>query len=353
VGLRRRARTPDSPVRAVTADDLLLRVMLDESEFLSPHGIRSVSRRHADDPFVYRAGDAEYRVDYAPGESVNGMFGGNSNWRGPIWFPLNYLLVEALQRYRHFYGDSLRVECSTGSGRWMTLEEVSFELSRRLASCSCRTRAGSVRRSPRPAPLRPIRRDDRCPADLPRVQSSAGGARGRRRARAGDASGSAAPPSATSLSPLPARRAARSGMRLLFGPHRATRSCSIVAPRHLAYSVDEKREELALGGAATRGRAARSGRTRRGLEERSSCWQCPHGGAHRFALATTAPSGGGDSGWNPLFDSSNQHAPGHPPRPRPPAPLAALQDVPVVAWYDPPSALVPRIPVTDKLRAPS
>jgi hypothetical protein len=112
----------------------LLRVMLDESEFLSPHGIRSVSRRHAADPFIYRAGGAEYRVDYAPGESVNGMFGGNSNWRGPIWFPLNYLLVEALQRYGHFYGDSLRVECPTGSGCWMTLDEVSVELSRRLAS---------------------------------------------------------------------------------------------------------------------------------------------------------------------------------------------------------------------------
>jgi hypothetical protein len=112
----------------------ILRVMLDESEFLSPHGIRSVSRRHAAEPFVYRAGGAEYRVDYTPGESVNGMFGGNSNWRGPIWFPVNYLLVEALQRYGHFYGDELRVECPTGSGIWMTLDEVAVELSRRLSS---------------------------------------------------------------------------------------------------------------------------------------------------------------------------------------------------------------------------
>ena len=112
----------------------LLRIMLDEREFLSPHGIRSVSRRHLDEPFVYRAGGAEYRVDYTPGESVNGMFGGNSNWRGPIWFPINYLLIEALQRYGHFYGDALKVECPTGSGVWMTLDEVAAELSRRLAS---------------------------------------------------------------------------------------------------------------------------------------------------------------------------------------------------------------------------
>jgi hypothetical protein len=112
----------------------ILRVMLDEEEFLSAYGIRSVSRRHGGEPFVYRAGGAEYRIDYTPGESVNGMFGGNSNWRGPIWFPLNYLLVEALQRYGHFYGDTLRVECPTGSGVWMTLDEVAVELSRRLAS---------------------------------------------------------------------------------------------------------------------------------------------------------------------------------------------------------------------------
>jgi hypothetical protein len=112
----------------------ILRVLLDESEFLSPYGIRSVSRRHGDEPFVYRAGDAEYRVDYTPGESTSGMFGGNSNWRGPIWFPLNFLLIEALERYGHFYGDELRVECPTGSGRLATLGEVARELARRLAS---------------------------------------------------------------------------------------------------------------------------------------------------------------------------------------------------------------------------
>ena len=112
----------------------ILRVLLDESEFLSPHGVRSVSRRHRDEPFVYRAGDAEYRVDYTPGESTNGMFGGNSNWRGPVWFPVNYLLVEALERYGHFHGDTLRVECPTGSGTYMTLTEVARELARRLSS---------------------------------------------------------------------------------------------------------------------------------------------------------------------------------------------------------------------------
>ncbi len=112
----------------------VLRIMLDENEFLSPHGIRSVSRIHGEHPYVINAGGAEYRVDYVPGESNTWMFGGNSNWRGPIWFPINYLLVEALQRYHHFYGDDLRVECPTGSGNWMNLDEVARELSRRLAS---------------------------------------------------------------------------------------------------------------------------------------------------------------------------------------------------------------------------
>ncbi|MEW6271758.1 MAG: glucosidase [Thermodesulfobacteriota bacterium] len=112
----------------------VLRVMLDENEFLSPYGIRSVSRAHGTHPFVLDAGGAEYRVDYVPGESTTGLFGGNSNWRGPVWFPLNYLLVEALQRYGHFYGDDLRVECPTGSGTMMTLAEVARELERRLAS---------------------------------------------------------------------------------------------------------------------------------------------------------------------------------------------------------------------------
>ncbi|MGH7947695.1 MAG: MGH1-like glycoside hydrolase domain-containing protein [Candidatus Binataceae bacterium] len=112
----------------------VLRYMLDETEFMAPHGIRSVSKIYEGEPYVFASGGQEYRVDYTPGESTTGLFGGNSNWRGPIWFPLNYLLVEALERYGHFYGDSLRVECPTGSGRMMTLEQVASELSRRLAS---------------------------------------------------------------------------------------------------------------------------------------------------------------------------------------------------------------------------
>ncbi len=112
----------------------VLRYLLDESEFLSPHGLRSVSRIHAERPYVFGAGGQEYRVDYVPAEGNTYLFGGNSNWRGPIWFPLNYLLVEALERYHHFYGDTLKVECPVGSGRYLNLEEVAAELNRRLGS---------------------------------------------------------------------------------------------------------------------------------------------------------------------------------------------------------------------------
>jgi len=111
-----------------------LRYLLDESEFLSPHGIRSLSRVHLEHPFVFRHGDTESRVDYVPGEGNTHLFGGNSNWRGPVWFPINYLLIEALERYAYFYGDDLKVECPTGSGTQVTLDVVAAELSRRLAS---------------------------------------------------------------------------------------------------------------------------------------------------------------------------------------------------------------------------
>jgi hypothetical protein len=110
----------------------VLRYMLDEREFLSPYGIRSISRRHAEEPYVFHAGGADYQVEYVPGEGTSYLFGGNSNWRGPIWFPVNYLLVEALERYHHFYGDELRIECPTGSGRHRTLREVAQELAGRL-----------------------------------------------------------------------------------------------------------------------------------------------------------------------------------------------------------------------------
>jgi hypothetical protein len=111
-----------------------LRYVLDENEFLSPYGVRSLSRFHADHPFKLEAMGTTYSVEYAPGESTSGLFGGNSNWRGPVWFPLNYLLIEALERYDLFYGDDLKVECPTHSGTYMTLGGVARELERRLSS---------------------------------------------------------------------------------------------------------------------------------------------------------------------------------------------------------------------------
>ena len=121
---------------AIPARDQLervLRYMLDENEFLSPHGLRSVSKFHEKHPSIFNAGGGEYRVDYEPAESTTGLFGGNSNWRGPVWFPINFLLLEALERYDHFYGDSLQVECPTGSGHMLNLRQVALELSTRLA----------------------------------------------------------------------------------------------------------------------------------------------------------------------------------------------------------------------------
>lgn len=112
----------------------MLSFMLDEKEFLSPYGIRSLSRIHAAYPYVLPLDDHDYRVvSYVPGDSSSKLFGGNSNWRGPIWFPLNYLIIEALERYHHFYGDSLLVEYPTGSGQKMNLQEVAADISRRLS----------------------------------------------------------------------------------------------------------------------------------------------------------------------------------------------------------------------------
>ena len=110
----------------------VLRLMLDEQEFLSPHGIRAVSQYHRQHPYVLTFDGREYRVDYEPAESSTELFGGNSNWRGPIWFPINYLLIEALQKFDHFYGPSLQVEFPTGSGSRAPLWDVAAELSRRL-----------------------------------------------------------------------------------------------------------------------------------------------------------------------------------------------------------------------------
>jgi hypothetical protein len=112
---------------------LILRRMLDEEEFLSPYGIRSLSRAHRGHPYIFQGDGAQHSVGYEPGESQTGLFGGNSNWRGPVWFPLNYLLIESLQRFHHYLGDEYKVECPVGTGHWMTLWEVAAEISRRLS----------------------------------------------------------------------------------------------------------------------------------------------------------------------------------------------------------------------------
>ncbi len=120
----------------------ILRYMLDENEFLSPYGTRSLSRYHLEHPFTFYLQRQEYRVQYLPAESNTGMFGGNSNWRGPIWMPVNILIVRALLTMYPFYGDDFKVECPTGSGRYMTLYEVAAELSRRLSSIFLRNAEG-------------------------------------------------------------------------------------------------------------------------------------------------------------------------------------------------------------------
>jgi hypothetical protein len=116
--------------------------MLDENEFLSEFGIRSLSRFHAEHPFVTHASGQEYRVSYLPAESDTGMFGGNSNWRGPIWFPVNALIIRALLQYYTYYGDEFMIECPTGSGNRMNLYEVAEEISRRLTSIFLRNDSG-------------------------------------------------------------------------------------------------------------------------------------------------------------------------------------------------------------------
>jgi len=121
----------------------VLMKMLDEKEFLSPYGIRSLSRFHAEQPYVFKAGGQEYRVPYLPGESDTGMFGGNSNWRGPIWMPVNALIIRALLQYHAYYGNEFTVECPTGSGRQMNLYQIAEEISRRLGSIFLKGKDGS------------------------------------------------------------------------------------------------------------------------------------------------------------------------------------------------------------------
>jgi len=111
----------------------LLGRMLDETEFLSDFGIRALSRSHSENPYVFHIGETQMSVKYQPGESDSGLFGGNSNWRGPIWFPVNLLIIESLQKFYHYYGDEFKIECPTGSGKFMSIAEVAEELIRRLA----------------------------------------------------------------------------------------------------------------------------------------------------------------------------------------------------------------------------
>jgi len=159
-----RKRHPDVAKKLVRADDIsvggymgrrlcavcdkeklqrILRYMLDESEFLSPYGIRSLSKYHLEHPFVFYLSGQEFKVQYLPAESNTGMFGGNSNWRGPIWMPVNGLIIRALLQMYPFYGPDFKVECPTGSGKYMTLFEVAKEIGRRNASIFLRDANGN------------------------------------------------------------------------------------------------------------------------------------------------------------------------------------------------------------------
>jgi hypothetical protein len=121
----------------------VLRYMLDENEFLGPHGIRAVSRHHLENPYVMQVNGAEHRVDYEPAESSTGLFGGNSNWRGPVWFPVNFLLIESLQKFHFFLGREFKVEFPHGSGQQKDLWYVAGEVSRRMTRIFLRDESGS------------------------------------------------------------------------------------------------------------------------------------------------------------------------------------------------------------------
>lgn len=135
----------DRRLLSITSPEALRRVLrrlLDENEFLSPHGIRAVSRYHKDHPYSFDWNRTQYQVDYEPAESATNQFGGNSNWRGPVWFPLNFLLIEALQKFHHYLGDDFKVECPTGSGIMFNLWEVAADLEQRLISIFLRGQDG-------------------------------------------------------------------------------------------------------------------------------------------------------------------------------------------------------------------
>src|SRR6516162_5662111 len=130
------------PDRVTSGLRSVLTRMLDENEFLSHYGIRSLSRYHAEHPYVFNAGGQEFRVSYLPAESDSGMFGGNSNWRGPIWMPVNALIIRALLHYFAYYGDNFKIECPTGSGNLMNLFEVAREIANRLTRIFLRDETG-------------------------------------------------------------------------------------------------------------------------------------------------------------------------------------------------------------------
>jgi hypothetical protein len=135
----------DRGIAALVNEDRLRRILtrvLDEKEFLSPHGIRALSRYHENHPYIVRVNGQEYRVNYLPAESDNAMFGGNSNWRGPVWMPMNVLLIRALLQFYLYYGDNFTIECPTGSGNLMNLFEVAREISDRLTGIFLRDKSG-------------------------------------------------------------------------------------------------------------------------------------------------------------------------------------------------------------------
>jgi hypothetical protein len=120
----------------------LFKRLLDPAEFLSDYGIRALSKHHKDNPYEFRVGETVFKVDYQPAESNTTYFGGNSNWRGPIWMPTNYLIVEALQKFHHYYGDDFKIECPTGSGKFVTINEAAQEVSQRLCNIFLRDASG-------------------------------------------------------------------------------------------------------------------------------------------------------------------------------------------------------------------
>jgi hypothetical protein len=142
--MRRKGSGERRLLSITTRDQLerILKIMLDEEEFLSDYGIRALSRRHLERPYTMTVEGKEHSVHYEPGESSTGLFGGNSNWRGPIWMPVNYLLIQALRRLHEYYGPELAVECPTGSGQFVDLEETANEISNRLINTFRRNSAG-------------------------------------------------------------------------------------------------------------------------------------------------------------------------------------------------------------------